>query len=550
MKKSTISVILLFVFGFVEIAIAQANFSTSLHATRNSKPYWYNKENGGFETLTNVPMSELGCVECHDAVDANGTAYSTTYTPSCVDCHATDMTVTQDDCLGCHSREKAIITAGISDVHRTAGFTCMSCHKSNDMHGDGTSYNSMFDPGAISTDCSNSGCHEGFTHTNPSVDPHSGKLHCTSCHASTNLACYNCHFESQVETHLKRAQRQITGFMILVNRTKDNKVHPATFQSSSYQGNTWIAMGPSVAHTITKTGARTCTDCHQNYGGSIPAITEYNSSGKIQFATWNSADSTLSWKQGIVPLPVDYLNSFKLDYITYNGNTSDPVAPSKNWSYVKDVSDGFQLLYATSLTTAQMDKLGMDTTWTIVPVELSSFTAAVNGLTVSLNWTTATEKNNSGFEVQKKVNEKFVAAGFVSGNGTTTEMHSYSFADKLLKGGKSIYRLKQMDYDGTFEYSKEVEVNVIYGMNYSLSQNYPNPFNPTTKISYTIPQTGFVEINVYDAIGNLIKTLVSGSKDAGSYDVEFDGSGLTSGIYFYQIKSGNFTDTKKFVLMK
>ncbi|MBT8378283.1 MAG: T9SS type A sorting domain-containing protein [Ignavibacteria bacterium] len=363
MKKITLLLTICFVIGYVLPSLGQ--FETSLHKTRNGKPTWYNSENGGFETLTNVAIEDLGCVECHDANDANGDPYPTNYTPDCVDCHATNTPpppgpVTQDDCLGCHGREKAIINKGIEDVHRTAGKVCMDCHTSSDLHGDGTEYTSMFDPGAITTDCENSGCHEGFTHPG-SQDPHNGALHCTSCHASTNLSCYNCHFESQVLEHVKRAKQQITGFQILVNREKDGKVHPATFQSLSYEGNTWIAMGPSVAHTITKTGARTCSDCHQNFGGSIPAIEDWNANGEIQFASWNSSDSTLSWLQGIVPLPVDYKRSFKLDFITYNGDPSDPPGPSKNWSFVKGEADGFQLLYATPLTTTQMGKLGMDT---------------------------------------------------------------------------------------------------------------------------------------------------------------------------------------------
>lgn len=367
MRKITLLLTICFVIGYVLPSLGQGNFNTSLHKTRNGKPTWYDQENGGFETLTSVPIEELGCVECHDANDANGDPYPPNYTPDCVDCHATNsgFVVTQDDCLGCHGREAAIISKNIPDVHRDSGNPavdeCWDCHKKEELHGDdGIEHQSMFDPGAIITDCEQAGCHENYSHSDPSVDPHGGALHCTSCHASTNLACYNCHFESQVLEHVKRAKQQITGFQILVNREKDGKVHPATFQSISYEGNTWIAMGPSVAHTITKTGARTCSDCH-NSGGSVPAIEDWNADGIIQFASWNSGDSTLSYLQGIVPLPVDYIRSFKMDFITYNGDPGDPPGPSKNWSFVKGDADGFQLLYATPLTTSQMSALGMDT---------------------------------------------------------------------------------------------------------------------------------------------------------------------------------------------
>jgi hypothetical protein len=151
--------------------------------------------------------------------------------------------------------------------------------------------------------------------------------------------------------------------MILVNRDKDDKVHPATFQSLSYEGKTWIAMGPSVAHTITKDNARTCDDCHHSATNIIPAIEEYNTTGLMRFATWNSSDSTLNEPSGLYPLPLDYKRSFKIDFIDYNGDPGDPLPTpnNKDWSFIKDVADGFQLLYATPLTTSQMAKLGFDT---------------------------------------------------------------------------------------------------------------------------------------------------------------------------------------------
>lgn len=564
MRKNFLLLILVFVMGYILPVLSQGNFNTSLHATRNGKPHYYNTiangGTGGFETITGIPMSQLGCVECHDAKDANNVDYGSSYTPGCVDCHATNTPpfpgpVTENDCLGCHSREKAIITMGLPDVHRTAGKNCMFCHKSNDMHGNGTTYNSMFEDGAIATDCLNSGCHEGHTHSNPAVDPHGGKIHCTSCHASTNMACYNCHFESQVETHLKRAQRQITGFLFLVNRTKDNKVHPATFQSLSYQGNTWIAFGPSVAHTIVKTGARTCVDCHKNFGGTIPAIEDYNADGILKFATWNNADSTLSWLQGVIPMPSDWLRSLKLDYITYNGSTSDPVAPSKNWSVIGENSTGAQLLFATPLTNVQMAKIGMDTSWAVIPVELNSFTGSANGLDVILKWKTASEKNNNGFDVQRKVSDEFVSIAFVKGNGTSTAAHEYSFIDKKLPAGSYSYRLKQIDYNGNFEYSSVIEVKVSPNLKYDLMQNFPNPFNPETAIKFTIPQAGLVSAKVYSITGTEVKTLISKEMNAGSYEVKWDGrdnSGefVTSGIYFVTLSSGTFLETKKMVLLK
>jgi hypothetical protein len=559
MRKLTLLLTTIFVLGYILPMLSQANFSSSLHATRNGKPTFYNTiPNGGFESFTGVPISLLGCVECHDAVDANGTAY-TTFTPGCVDCHATNTApfpgpVTQADCLGCHSRENTIINLGFADVHRSAGFTCVSCHKKEELHGDsGVQHSSLFDSGAIQADCANTGCHPNYAHTNPSVDPHGGKLHCTSCHAQSNLACYSCHFESQVQTHLKRPQRQITGFVMLVNRTKDNKVHPATFQSITFEGKAGVVIGPSVAHTIVKTGARTCINCHQNMGGNIPAITDYNADGIMKFATWNV--DTLNWQKGIIPIPFDYERSFKMDYLTYNGNTSDPVAYSKNWSFVKDYADLFQIMYCTPLSKSQMAKIGMDTSWTVVPVELTSFTGAANGSDVKLNWTTATELNNNGFEIQRKSNNEFVTVGFVKGNGTSTCKHDYSYTDKQLQPGTYTYRLKHLDLNGKFEFSQVVEVHVVHGLNYSLLQNYPNPFNPETAIKYSIAQSGKVSVKIFSITGKEIITLVDKEMPAGSYEVKWNGkdnagSLVASGVYLVKLSSGSFIQTKKMMFLK
>jgi hypothetical protein len=435
------------------------NFETSLHGTRVGKPTWYDKENGGFETLTNVPIEDIGCVECHGPTDASGNPYPDDYSGgTCGDCHNDDTgEVTQAQCLSCHGRQKTeIMKLQLADVHRDRGMECMDCHGFEDLHGDGNVYTSMLDDGAIKADCEN--CHEGIPETHSGMD-HQGKLHCTACHSETVISCYNCHFESQVESHNKRAYKPISDFVMLVNREKDGKVYPATFQSLTYQGDAWVAMGPFTSHSI-KREARTCNECHQNMGGSIEAIEDYNATGKIQFSTWNDEDSTLSWKHGIVPIPEDYETSLKLDFITYNGSTEDPVAPSKNWSKVKGDWDGIQLLYAEPMSKAQMSKLGFDTTLTRVET-LDQLPAA-----------------------------------------------------------------------------------------FSLSQNYPNPFNPATIINYSLAELSDVELKVYDTIGNLVEVLVSSRQTAGSYQVTFDASNLTSGVYFYSLTAGNFKSVKKLILIK
>jgi photosystem II stability/assembly factor-like uncharacterized protein len=191
------------------------------------------------------------------------------------------------------------------------------------------------------------------------------------------------------------------------------------------------------------------------------------------------------------------------------------------------------------------------------PVELFSFTLKVDGNDVSLIWITATETNDSGFEIHKKalsfgegLGEAWEKIGFVPGHGTTTETQRYSFTDNDVKPGKYQYKLKQIDYDGTFEYSQIVEVEIPFVNEFLLSQNYPNPFNPSTSLQYAIGSRQFVTIKVYDILGREVATLVNEEKPVGKYEVEFNAVNLPSGIYFYQLKADEYSDTKKMILLK
>jgi photosystem II stability/assembly factor-like uncharacterized protein len=201
-----------------------------------------------------------------------------------------------------------------------------------------------------------------------------------------------------------------------------------------------------------------------------------------------------------------------------------------------------------------------------LPVELTSFTASSSGSTITLQWKTATEVNNYGFEIERKqipLNPPlqggsraageaggFNKVGFVEGNGTTNSPKSYSFVDKSASG-KTSYRLKQIDRDGKFKYSQSVEVEVgSIPKELSLHQNYPNPFNPATTIRYDLPQQATVKIAVYDMIGREVATLVNETKEAGSYEVIFSAQQLASGVYFYKLSAGAYTSMKKLMLMK
>ncbi|MFC2103651.1 FG-GAP-like repeat-containing protein, partial [Bacteroidota bacterium] len=194
-----------------------------------------------------------------------------------------------------------------------------------------------------------------------------------------------------------------------------------------------------------------------------------------------------------------------------------------------------------------------------IPVELTSFTASVDNNVVQLNWSTASETNNQGFEVQRKNSAgDFSSIGFISGKGTTSEEQSYQYTDTNLEDGKYFYRLKQVDYNGSFEYSEIVEADVnLSPRKFSLNQNYPNPFNPGTRIVFTIPagnlqnkSSVLATLKVFDVLGNEVATLLNEEMEAGSHEIIFDATGLTSGIYFYQLRSGDFISTKKMTLLR
>ena len=189
------------------------------------------------------------------------------------------------------------------------------------------------------------------------------------------------------------------------------------------------------------------------------------------------------------------------------------------------------------------------------PVELVSFTGSSNGKNVELRWTTATEDNNRGFEIQRSLDKvNFYPIGFVNGKGTTTEKTSYTFVDKNISNSKLYYKLKQYDFNGNAKYTNIVEVAGAV-LDFALSQNYPNPFNPSTVINFSLPLSANVTIEIYNPLGALVGTIAKGNFDAGNHKIEFNGSNLASGLYIYSLKatSGNgnsFVSTKKMLLLK
>ncbi len=261
----------------------------------------------------------------------------------------------------------------------------------------------------------------------------------------------------------------------------------------------------------------------------------------------NQQGSTSSWwnNDGDGNTTKDYTSSDGVDVMTPGYSGSD-----NSWN--RDLSDG------------DVDYYGqISLSESAVPVELTFFTANVSGSNVKLNWKTATEINNYGFEIQRSTeNSEWQKIGFIEGAGNSNSPKEYSFTDNIGKSGNYFYRLKQIDINGEYKYSNVVEVSVGLPTKFELKQNYPNPFNPTTTIKYSIPsviaRSGatrqsagmLVQLKVYDMLGREVATLVNKEQTPGNYAVEFDASSLSSGVYFYALKAGEFTATKKMILMK
>lgn len=189
----------------------------------------------------------------------------------------------------------------------------------------------------------------------------------------------------------------------------------------------------------------------------------------------------------------------------------------------------------------------------VLPVELLSFTSSVNINNVNLNWSTATETNNKGFDVERAGGDKsdWVKISYIEGKGNSNQNTEYSYTDSKLNVGKYHYRLKQIDFNGNYKYhnlSNEVFVGIPY--KFSISQNYPNPFNPSTRIDYNLPVDAKVSIRLYDIAGREVAKIVNASQSAGYYTIQFNAENLSDGVYFYKIVAGDFKQVKKMLLMK
>ncbi|GJQ64090.1 MAG: hypothetical protein SCALA702_31430 [Melioribacteraceae bacterium] len=253
---------------------------------------------------------------------------------------------------------------------------------------------------------------------------------------------------------------------------------------------------------------------------------------------------------------VEYLGGDITQSSNYQATVIDQefAAAGGRWMHINvadiDTDPNLEILYSEGTgeqaPIVVIDKDGM------LPVELSSFTASIKDGYVNLDWETATEINNLGFEVERKAEgSEFKTIGFVDGHGTTTEAQNYSFVDENRTFGQYTYRLKQVDQDGQYTYSNELEVDFSVPVEFNLTQNYPNPFNPTTTIQFGIPEDASVSLRVYNMLGEEVAVLLNNELlSAGTHTAQFNASALSSGTYVYSLVAGNNVVSKKMTVLK
>ncbi|NBC19099.1 MAG: T9SS type A sorting domain-containing protein [Bacteroidetes bacterium] len=258
------------------------------------------------------------------------------------------------------------------------------------------------------------------------------------------------------------------------------------------------------------------------------------------------------------------------NFLDPNNGEPLPTTPQQLFQVALDVTDptatagiGFDAVnmqgqqFEDDLDTTYEPVMANDTDDTLLPVELTAFEAVVDGEGVQLRWETASETNNAGFEVQQRRAEgppnadAWRVLDFVDGQGTTAEPHVYTFHADALDPGTHHFRLKQVDFDGAFTYSPEVEATVEAPRVLRLAPNFPNPFNPSTEIRFTVPSDGRAEVMVYDVLGQHVATLFQGPAQAGRrYQVTFEADGLASGLYLYVLRHREQERTGRMLLLK
>lgn len=273
----------------------------------------------------------------------------------------------------------------------------------------------------------------------------------------------------------------------------------------------------------------------------------------------NASGSGVGTNEIAVPIPIIGDGSWNLySWDMTDTNSWDPFIASGNGMIQDPVSIDAIVFRGTfpennnDTATIWLDKVSFNATEPL-PVELVSFIATSEQNEVWLKWITVSELNNRGFEIERKPagSSLWQKIGFVEGRGTAQGMMGYTFTDRPSEAGRYHYRLKQVDFSGEIEYSQIAEVLVNdLPSEYALGQNYPNPFNPSTKISYYLPEKGLVNLSVFNMLGQKVTEIISGLQEAGEHSVEFNASGLNSGVYIYTLQVNGRSFTNKMTLLK
>jgi photosystem II stability/assembly factor-like uncharacterized protein len=343
----------------------------------------------------------------------------------------------------------------------------------------------------------------------------------------------------------------------------------AIYAAHVFSANKTIAVGGSAKAFMTTDGGATWTAVTTNIPGSFFTVRFYDDNFGV-IAGYNSpnpvasktTDGGVTWTALTFPTEFDgnslwgvgFRNSNTYWLSGINGAIYYTTDGGTTWNNTKPATGN--TLYSFAVVGDDMWLSGTQGTILkgysspFIPVNLVSFSANVVDDQVSLNWKTATETNNKGFEVERNSGIGWNKISFISGKGTTSEGTSYSYTDNPQTNGLVQYRLKQIDFDGTYEYSNVVEVNIGAPAKFELAQNYPNPFNPVTTIKYSLATKANVELKIYNILGKEVARLVNENQDAGNYSVEFNATKLSSGVYFYEINAGSFNAKKKMILIK